>query len=179
MSTRRHLLTNTLSAWATYGLSGPLRAAAAAASPLSGKALAAFRDESEFVQALQRWRNASLQLPAPERRRPEQFLESTGPAAPAVSAKSMAPAAADSKAAETGAPSPGAPVPPAESITNVQTAGVDEGGIVKHAGDFLVILRRGRLFSVRVGGNALEPAAAGDAYGPGTTSCWSPAPRWW
>jgi uncharacterized secreted protein with C-terminal beta-propeller domain len=30
--------------------------------------------------------------------------------------------------------------PAAESITNVQTAGVDEGGFVKHAGDFLVIL---------------------------------------
>ena len=33
-----------------------------------------------------------------------------------------------------------------ESITNVQHAGVDEGGIVKVHGDYLVILRRGRLF---------------------------------
>jgi uncharacterized secreted protein with C-terminal beta-propeller domain len=40
------------------------------------------------------------------------------------------------------------------TITNVQTAGVDEGGIVKRAGDFLVVLRRGRLFTVRVGGDA-------------------------
>ena len=152
MSTRRHLLTHTLSAWAVYGLSGPLRTAAAAASPPQGKALAAFRDESEFVQALQRWRNALLQSPA--RRRGEPYLEQAAPAAPAVSAKSMAPVVADSSNA-------------AESITNVQTAGVDEGGIVKHAGDFLVILRRGRLFSVRVGGNALEPAAAVDAYAPG------------
>jgi hypothetical protein len=38
-----------------------------------------------------------------------------------------------------------------ESVTNVQHAGVDEGGIVKLHGDHLVILRRGRLFTVRIG----------------------------
>jgi hypothetical protein len=48
----------------------------------------------------------------------------------------------------------------ADGITNVQTAGVDEGGIVKRAGDFLVILRRGRLFTVRVGGDNLLPGGA-------------------
>ena len=36
-----------------------------------------------------------------------------------------------------------------ESITNNQEGGVDEGDIVKAAGDFLIILRRGRLFAVR------------------------------
>jgi uncharacterized secreted protein with C-terminal beta-propeller domain len=35
-----------------------------------------------------------------------------------------------------------------ESITNVQHAGVDEGGIVKLHGDHLVVLHRGRLFTV-------------------------------
>jgi len=54
-----------------------------------------------------------------------------------------------------------------ESITNTQHAGVDEGGIVKVHGDHLVILRRGRLFTVRVGGNALEPTSAVNAYPPG------------
>jgi hypothetical protein len=39
----------------------------------------------------------------------------------------------------------------ADSITNNQEAGVDEGDIVKAAGDFFVVLRRGRLFSVRQG----------------------------
>src|SRR5690606_15128315 len=34
------------------------------------------------------------------------------------------------------------------SITNVQVAGVDEGVIVKVAGEHLIVLRRGRLFSV-------------------------------
>jgi len=54
-----------------------------------------------------------------------------------------------------------------ESITNSQHAGVDEGGIVKVHGDYLVILRRGRLFTVRVGDDSLKPAASIDAYAPG------------
>ncbi|HEX9950689.1 MAG TPA: beta-propeller domain-containing protein, partial [Rubricoccaceae bacterium] len=55
----------------------------------------------------------------------------------------------------------------AESITNVQHAGVDEGGIVKRHGDHLVILRRGRLFTVDVSGRDLRPVDAVDAFGPG------------
>ncbi|HEU4561172.1 MAG TPA: beta-propeller domain-containing protein [Longimicrobium sp.] len=64
-------------------------------------------------------------------------------------------------------PSPEAQGGAGESITNVQHAGVDEGGIVKVHGDYLVILRRGRLFTVRIGGNALQPVSAVDAFGPG------------
>lgn len=55
----------------------------------------------------------------------------------------------------------------AESITNVQTAGVDEGGIVKQHGRHLVVLRRGRLFSIDVQGGALRKVSAVDAFGPG------------
>ena len=54
-----------------------------------------------------------------------------------------------------------------ESITNTQHAGVDEGGIVKLHGEHLVILRRGRLFTVRIGDNSLRPVASVDAYAPG------------
>jgi hypothetical protein len=54
----------------------------------------------------------------------------------------------------------------AESVTNVQVAGVDEGGIVKVHGNHLVMLRRGRLFTVAVGDGALEPVSAVDAYAP-------------
>ncbi len=54
-----------------------------------------------------------------------------------------------------------------ESVTNTQTAGVDEGGIVKLHGDHLVILRRGRIFTVKVGDNSLRPVAAINAYAPG------------
>jgi hypothetical protein len=53
-----------------------------------------------------------------------------------------------------------------ESVTNVQHAGVDEGGIVKVHGDYLVVLRRGRLFTVAIGDGALKPVSTVDAYGP-------------
>lgn len=55
----------------------------------------------------------------------------------------------------------------ADAITNNQHAGVDEGGIVKLSGNHLVILRRGRLFTVAVGGGDLRPASTSDAFGPG------------
>ncbi|HYL54881.1 MAG TPA: beta-propeller domain-containing protein [Gemmatimonadales bacterium] len=54
-----------------------------------------------------------------------------------------------------------------DAITNTQEAGVDEGGIVKLHGDHLVILRRGRLFTVAIGGDDLKPIAMVDAFGPG------------
>jgi Beta propeller domain len=53
-----------------------------------------------------------------------------------------------------------------ESVTNTQHAGVDEGGIVKVHGDHLVILRRGRLFTVAIGNGALQPVSSLDAFGP-------------
>ena len=53
-----------------------------------------------------------------------------------------------------------------ESVTNVQHAGVDEGGIVKLHGEHLVVLRRGRLFTVKLGGGTLRPISAVDAFGP-------------
>lgn len=63
-----------------------------------------------------------------------------------------------------------APAPAAagkESITNVQTAGVDEGGIVKRHGDHLVVLRRGRLFTMKIGGDVLAPVAEIDVFALG------------
>ena len=62
-----------------------------------------------------------------------------------------------------------------ESVTNTQHAGVDEGGIVKVHGDHLVILRRGRLFTVRVGDNSLKPVTSIDAFAPGV----NPASDWY
>jgi hypothetical protein len=56
--------------------------------------------------------------------------------------------------------------PDAESITNTQHAGVDEGGIVKVHGDHLVVLRRGRLFTVGIGDGALNPISSVNAFGP-------------
>jgi hypothetical protein len=62
-----------------------------------------------------------------------------------------------------------------ESVTNVQHAGVDEGGIVKVHGDYLVMLRRGRLFTVGIGGDTLRPVSAVDAFGPDV----DPAGTWY
>ena len=53
-----------------------------------------------------------------------------------------------------------------DSITNTQHAGVDEGDIVKLHGDHLVVLRRGRLFTVAIGSSALKPISMADAFGP-------------
>lgn len=53
------------------------------------------------------------------------------------------------------------------SITNNQTAGVDEGGIVKQIGRFLVVLQDGRLFSADLGageGASLRLADRIDVY---------------
>src|SRR6185369_6190469 len=46
-------------------------------------------------------------------------------------------------------------------------AGVDEGGIVKVHGRHLVILRRGRLFTVDIAARDMRPVAQIDAFGPG------------
>lgn len=60
-----------------------------------------------------------------------------------------------------------AAAPENPSITNTQIAGVDEGGIVKVSGDYLIILRRGRLFSVSTANGGLEAIDQIDAYPPG------------
>src|SRR5437868_10589328 len=53
-----------------------------------------------------------------------------------------------------------------ESVTNVQHAGVDEGDIVKLHGNQLVMLRRGRLFTVAINDGTLKPISAVNAFGP-------------
>ncbi|MEO1169119.1 MAG: beta-propeller domain-containing protein [Pseudomonadota bacterium] len=65
-------------------------------------------------------------------------------------------------------PAPAAEMADSESITNNQTAGVDEGGIVKIRGDILVILRRGRLFTVSIADGGMRPIDMIDAYPPDT-----------
>ncbi|MBI2638295.1 beta-propeller domain-containing protein [Candidatus Peregrinibacteria bacterium] len=60
-----------------------------------------------------------------------------------------------------------------ESITNTQETGVDEGGIVKAYKNFFVILRRGRLFSVKIGdatANTLTPVSQVNAFPDGMTA---------
>lgn len=85
-------------------------------------------------------------------------------------APQAAPAPADSMAAEatTSAKSD-------DKITNTQEAGVDEGGIVKVRGDILVILRRGRLFTVSTRNGELRPVDYIDAFPPGV----NPSSDWY
>jgi hypothetical protein len=56
------------------------------------------------------------------------------------------------------------------SITNNQVANVDEGDIVKARGDLLVILRRGRLFTVSIAGGGMKPVDSINAYPPGVNA---------
>ncbi len=70
-------------------------------------------------------------------------------------------------------PAPGPSIGEA-AITNTQERGVDEGGIVKVVGDHLVILRRGRLFTVSLAGGGMQPVDHIDAFPPG-----SPGEGWY
>jgi len=63
-----------------------------------------------------------------------------------------------------------APSADGESITNTQEAGVDEGGIVKVRGNFLIVLRRGRLFTLSIADRGMRPVDMIDAYPPGAQS---------
>ncbi|MGA0546706.1 beta-propeller domain-containing protein [Brevundimonas sp. VNH65] len=55
-----------------------------------------------------------------------------------------------------------------DAVTNTQEIGVDEGGLVKARGDFLVVLRRGRLFTISTAGGRLTAVDHIDAFPPGT-----------
>ncbi|MFN0163647.1 MAG: beta-propeller domain-containing protein [Burkholderiales bacterium] len=118
---------------------------ASAATPT--RTLTAFGDEAELKEWLARMR--------PPRMESRRMADGVG-----SMAMQAAPASAPAMAAAR-------PAATAESITNNQVAGVDEGGIVKLHGEHLVVLRRGRLFTVRVGSASLAPVAAVDAFGPG------------
>ena len=126
--------------------------------------LAPFADEAEFERLLASW----------SKRAEEQAQRNTDDALYSVSKPAPAPAPAAMAVAEATPALDSITVTgtridaPDESITNVQTAGVDEGGIVKRHGDHLVALRRGRLFTVRIGGDALQPVSVVDAFAPGS-----------
>ncbi len=110
------------------------------------KTLAAFASEEELAAVLRRWAEEARHRRA-ERRSDAQAMLAAPASAPALGAKEQAASMAD-------------------AVTNVQHAGVDEGGIVKVHGDHLVILRRGRLFTIAIGDRELKPVAAIDAFGP-------------
>src|SRR6185503_12434826 len=77
----------------------------------------------------------------------------------AVLSAPMSTASADAAAAPPPAQAAGEP-----GVTNVQEAGVDEGDIVKARGDLLVILRRGRVFTISIAGGGMRPVDHIDAF---------------
>ncbi len=118
-----------------------------------GKTMRPFRSEQELRDY--------LKAVSDKKRRESRSINNEG-----MTANSAAPVSAASKSADSAA-KPSDAKQADDSITNNQHEGVDEGDIVKVHGDHLVILRRGRLFTVRVGGNTLEPASSINAYAPG------------
>ncbi|MEG2964192.1 MAG: beta-propeller domain-containing protein, partial [Janthinobacterium sp.] len=146
----------------TLILSLLLSAGSHAAGTAPRKTLAPFASEqalSSYLQQLQA-RQAALMREQQKLQRATAQYSAQSMAAPPAPPASPAPMAAKA------GPAPSAEA--AESVTNVQTAGVDEGGIVKLHGKHLVMLRRGKLFTVQVGGNALQPVSSLDAYAPGS-----------
>ena len=128
-----------------------------AESPAPRKTLKAFASEEELAELFKGW---AAEYAA--RRRHEAARRAQAPSGIGAMQSAPAPASAPAMAAKEGLAAGAA----ADSVTNVQHAGVDEGGIVKLHGEHLVILRRGRLFTVRVGDRDLKPVSAVDAFAP-------------
>lgn len=135
-------------------------ALALAATATPAASLAPFRSDAELARTLDAWKACRLR----EAERRNRTMKATPTLAmappPAPPAAPVAESAASLDAVQVAGNASG------DSITNNQVQGVDEGDIVKRAGDVLVVLRRGRLFTVRVGDDALQPVASVDAFGP-------------
>ena len=143
-----------IAAGVTFALSF---SALGAESPAPRKTLKAFASEEELAELFKGW---AAEYAA--RRRDEASRRAQAPSGIGAMQSAPAPASAPTMAAKEGLAAGAA----ADSVTNVQHAGVDEGGIVKLHGEHLVILRRGRLFTVRVGDRDLKPVSAVDAFAP-------------
>jgi len=123
-------------------------------------ALQAFRNDTDLARFLKRRAARHRQQYAVA---PPGIVAAPVPAPPPMAepAAAAADAAADVVVTGARAAQPG--------ITNTQEADVDEGGIVKQHRDHLVILRRGRLFTVAVGDRAMRAVDRIDAFPPGTS----------
>jgi hypothetical protein len=136
-------------AWTASTVTAQPKAAASARAP-SGPGLTAFQTNDSLRAYLRRLR---------QRQRRAENVEAEPVPMPAPVA-----AADSAQGVVSEASSPAAP-----SITNTQEANVDEGGIVKVSGDTLVILRRGRLFTVSLAGGRMRPVDSINAFPPGVT----------
>lgn len=140
---------------------GPAQPAKGAGKP--GGSLTAFRSDAElraYLRRLKRQQEAEVPPPMPS---PEPVMYAPPPPPPS------APPPAGVPAPFSAAPVAAPPAGKAASITNNQEANVDEGDIVKVRGDTLVILRRGRLFTVSLAGGTMRPVDSIDAFPPGVS----------
>ncbi|MFN3988959.1 MAG: beta-propeller domain-containing protein [Erythrobacter sp.] len=133
------------------GMAGALLAEAANAQ----SAMRGFASESELKAFLKRASRAE-----------QRVYAAVPPPPPPAAPPAMATAAPVVESARTAAAS----APDAPSITNNQTQGVDEGGIVKTHGSHLVVLRRGRLFTIDTRNNGLKTVDTIDAFPPSDRS---------
>ncbi len=99
----------------------------------------------------------------------EAFVEDD---AEAVDAGSTATSGATQQAANAGAIGVLRAMTGSWSTTNVQVGGIDEGDIVKVHRQHLIVLRRGRLFTVRLDDPALPVVSMADVAPPGTQEGW-------
>jgi hypothetical protein len=123
--------------------------------------LTAFRSDAElrtYLRRLKRQENLAYEpVPMPVMEAPPS------PPPPSAGAPSQGFAAAPVATKVNALPQSAA------GITNNQEANVDEGDIVKVRGDTLVVLRRGRLFTVSLAGGTMRPVDSIDAFPPGVS----------
>lgn len=135
-----------------------------ASSTTDNKHLSAFRSERELQAYLQKL------IIQNEKRNKTNSAKEAGSVAMAMPASAPPPAVSDSSADKSSDAKT-----ESDAITNVQTQGVDEGGIVKKLGNYLIVLRRGRIFSIKASDQDLRAISSINAYGPGI----SPQGAWY
>lgn len=130
----------------------------------SGATMRSFSSDRELEAFLRRVsddvdRYAPPPPPPPPPSVPLPSIVGQATAAPSASAPAAAAGSVANDIVVTGSAA-------APSITNNQTANVDEGGIVKTHGRHLVVLRRGRLFTIDTSNNGLRTVDSVNAFPP-------------
>jgi hypothetical protein len=165
ISWRRLRLTLSLAALLTLVCGAVVVAAAGGPPPRRATpvGLTAFRSDAELRQFLKHLRGTAGRGPAlyPMAMPPPMMM-----APPAAAKAAAAPAIASADIAVQSRSAPAG----AQGITNNQVTGVDEGDIVKMHGETMVILRRGRLFTVSLSGGAMHAIDHINAYPPGVNA---------
>lgn len=127
----------------------------AATSVGQGGGMTAFASDAEVDALVKKVRERTLETKFGTK-------EALYPDEPADEAAAVAADAAPAKSVDVAS----------DQVTNVQEKGVDEGGIVKRHGDHLVVLRRGRLFTIDASDGRLAKIDQADAFPPGNGEAW-------